>query len=89
MDEVTAQIVHVSQKDADLVWVGLNDRDKAWHDLYRLNISTGKLTLAYENKDRIMGYDFDRDDNLRLLSRTDQKGTTTILRKDGGKLEMI
>jgi dipeptidyl aminopeptidase/acylaminoacyl peptidase len=89
LDEVTAQLVHTSQRDPDLLWVGLNDRDKAWHDLYRLRISTGELTLIYENLDRITSYDFDWDDNLRLLYRTDEQGTTTILRIDGDNLEPI
>ncbi|MCA9200088.1 MAG: S9 family peptidase, partial [Planctomycetales bacterium] len=89
MKEVTAQIVHASENNPDLLWVGLNDRDKAWHDLYRLEISTGELTLLYENTDRITGYEFDWDDNLRLLSRTDPAGNTTLLRKDGDQLEPI
>lgn len=55
-----------------MLWVGINDRDKAWHDLYRLKISTGELTLIYTNNDRITGYEFDWDDNLRLVSRTDE-----------------
>ncbi len=82
LDEVAAQIVHVSQKDPDRIWVALNDRDKAWHDLYELSISTGERKLVYENKDRITGYNFDWDDNLRLLTRTDEAGNSTILRKD-------
>lgn len=89
LDEVTAQIVHVSQNNPDLLWVGLNDRDKAWHDLYLLKISTGELSLLYENNDRITGYMFDWDDNLRVLSRTDEQGTSTLLRKVGEKLEPI
>jgi dipeptidyl aminopeptidase/acylaminoacyl peptidase len=89
MEDVTAQIMHASQKDPDLLWVGLNDRDKAWHDLYRLEISTGELTLVYQNEDRITGYEFDWDDNLRLLSRTDPAGNTTLLRKDGDELVPI
>lgn len=89
MDKVTAQILHVSQRDPDLVWVGLNDRDEAWHDLYQLRLSSGELTLLYENTDRITGYEFDWDDNLRLLSRTDEAGNTTILRKDGDQLVPI
>src|SRR5690606_27584098 len=36
-----------------------------------------------ENKDRIVSYDFDWDDRLRVLYRTDEKGTTTLLRTDG------
>lgn len=85
LKDVAAQIFMVSQKNPDVMMVGINDRDKAWHDLYELNISTGKLTMKYENKDRITGYDFDWDDKLRMLYQTDEKGTTTILRieKDG------
>lgn len=89
MENVTAQIVHVSQKNPDLLWVGLNQRDEAWHDLYQLQISTGNLKLVYENRDRITGYEFDWDDQLRLLSRTDENGTTTLLRKDGDRLTPI
>ena len=89
MTDVTARIMHASQNNPDLLWVGLNDRDKAWHDLYRLEISTGKLTPIYQNEDRITGYEFDWDDNLRLLSRTDPAGNTTLLRKDDDKLVPI
>ena len=81
--------MHGSQNNPDLLWVGLNDRDKAWHDLYQLKISTGELTLLYKNEDRITGYEFDWDDNLRLLSRTDPAGNTTLLRKDGDELVPI
>ncbi|MEM6690519.1 MAG: S9 family peptidase [Planctomycetota bacterium] len=89
LEDVTARIMHGSQNNPDLLWVGLNDRDKAWHDLYQLKISTGELTLVYQNDDRITGYEFDWDDNLRLLSRTDPSGNTTLLRKDGGELTPI
>jgi len=89
LKDVTAQMVHASQNDPDLLWVGLNDRDKAWHDLYKLEISSGDLELVYENTDRITGYEFDWDDELRLLSRTDPAGNTTLLRKDGDKLVPI
>ncbi|MEM9603445.1 MAG: S9 family peptidase [Pseudomonadota bacterium] len=89
LNDVTAQIYHVSQSNPDVLWVGLNDRDKAWHDLYKLVMSTGELTRLYENTDRITGYDFDWDDTLRLLSRTDPAGNTTLLRKDGDTLVPI
>lgn len=89
VNEVTARIYNVSEADPDLMMIGLNDRDKAWHDLYSLRISTGELEMVYENKDRITGYDFDWDDNLRILSRTDEKGNTVMLRKDGDKLTPI
>ena len=42
--------------------IGINDRDKAWHDLYSLKISTGELTKLFENTNRYGGYDFDWDE---------------------------
>ncbi|MFZ1703227.1 MAG: S9 family peptidase [Saprospiraceae bacterium] len=80
LEDVSAQIYDVSRINPDKMMVGLNGRDKAWHDLYELTISTGELTLVFENKDRITGYDFDWDEKLRVLYRTDEKGNTTFLR---------
>ena len=88
-DEVTAQIYQVSDNDHDLMFIGLNNRDKAWHDLYSLRISTGALELLYENKERIVGYDFDWDDNLRIYYRTDEQGNTAMLYKRGDELVNI
>lgn len=81
--EVAAQIYTVSRNNPDLLMVGLNDRDKAWHDLYSLQISTGELKLLYKNTDRVTGYNFDWDDNLRILQKTDDKGNTVFLRTEG------
>lgn len=90
LKEVTAQIYNVSQNNTDKLLIGLNDRDKAWHDLYELKISTGELTKIFENNDRITGYDFDWDDKLRVLSKTDEKGSTTMYRvEDDNKLTPI
>ena len=84
MKNVTAQIYVVSRNNPDLMYVALNDRDPAWHDLYRLTLSTGKLERIYENKDRATGYTFDWDDRLRMISKNDLKGNTTIHRVDAG-----
>lgn len=89
LKDISAQIDLVSIKNPDLLMVSLNDKDKAWHDLYQLKISTGELTKIYENKDRVTGYIFDWDDNLRILSKTDEKGTTTFFKKEGDKLTSI
>ena len=39
---VRVQPYDFPKSDPDAVYVGLNDRDKAWHDLYKLKISTGE-----------------------------------------------
>lgn len=79
---VTARIYAVSKNNPDKILIGLNDRDKAWHDLYALEISKGGMILLYENKDRITSYEFDWNDSLRLMSRTDEQGNSTILKID-------
>jgi dipeptidyl aminopeptidase/acylaminoacyl peptidase len=90
LKDVAAQIIMVSKKDPNLMYIGLNDRDAAWHDLYELQISSGKLTKLYENTSRITGYDFDWDEKLRVLSKTDEKGNTVMYRIDAGdKLTQI
>ncbi len=49
MEGVRAMIFHISHQDPDLLFVGLNERDPAWHDLCQLRISSGELTLLREN----------------------------------------
>lgn len=88
-NEVTAQIYQISENDHDLMFIGLNNRDKAWHDLYSLKISTGELTLMYENSDRIVSYGFDWDDNLRIYYKSDEQGNTYMLYKKGDSLTTI
>jgi len=83
MKDVTAQIYMVSEKDPDLMMIGINDRDKAWHDLYSLKISTGKLTKLFENTNRYGGYEFDWDEKMRIAYRTDEDGSNQIMRVDG------
>src|SRR6202051_2018242 len=43
---VRVMLYEVPKSDPDIAYIGLNDRDKAWHDLYRLKISTGEKTLG-------------------------------------------
>ncbi len=76
---VRANIVALPRSEPDIVYVGLNDRDKAWHDLYRLRISTGERTLVRANTERITGWVFDNKDQLRLVSRSAENGDHEIL----------
>jgi len=77
-----AFIYDVPKKDPDVVFVGLNDRDAAWHDVYKVKISTGERTLLRKNTDKISGWVFDLDGNLRLASRIADNGDTEVLRVD-------
>lgn len=79
---ITAQIYAVPRSDPDTIYVGLNDRDKAWHDLYKVKISTGDRTLIRQNTERIVGWTFDLKDQLRLATRVADNGDTEVLRVD-------
>ena len=83
---VRVQIVSVPLSDPNMLYIGLNDRDKAWHDLYKLNLSTGGKTLVRQNTDRIESWEFDWNDQLRLASRSNPDGSTEWLRVEGEKL---
>lgn len=83
---VRVAIEDLPKSDPDVIYVGLNDRDKAWHDLYRLRISTGERTLVRTNTDRITGWVFDRQGRLRLATRSTPTGDTEVLRVDSAGL---
>jgi dipeptidyl aminopeptidase/acylaminoacyl peptidase len=75
-------IYAVPKTQPDILYAGLNDRDKAWHDLYRVRISTGERTLVRTNTDRIASWIFDNAGQLRLAVRSTENGDTEILRVD-------
>ena len=84
-------IYSIPKSDPDALYIGLNDRDKAWHDLYKLKISTGEKTLLRQNsdKDRITGWIFDWSDKLRLATRANEDGSNDLLRVDEKELVPI
>ncbi|MBA2528057.1 MAG: prolyl oligopeptidase family serine peptidase [Pyrinomonadaceae bacterium] len=79
---VRAQIAAVPRSEPDAIYVAVNDRDKAWHDLYKVRISTGERTLVRQNTERIVGWTFDLKDQLRLATRVADNGDTEVLRVD-------
>jgi dipeptidyl aminopeptidase/acylaminoacyl peptidase len=75
-------IYDLPKSDPDILYIGINDRDKAWHDLYKLKISTGERTLLRQNTEKIAAWIFDNSGTLRVATRSDNKGNTEILRVD-------
>jgi len=87
---VRAVIFSVPKSDPDAIYVGLNDRDQAWHDVYKVRISTGERTLVAKNTERMTGVVFDLKDQLRMVTRSAENGDTEFLRMDeGGKFTKI
>jgi dipeptidyl aminopeptidase/acylaminoacyl peptidase len=86
---VRVELFEAPKSDPDVVYIGLNDRDKAWHDLYKLKISTGEKTLMRKNTDRVTNWIFDLKGQLRLATRNAESGDTEILRVDADKLTQV
>ncbi|MCX6615785.1 MAG: alpha/beta fold hydrolase [Acidobacteria bacterium] len=86
---VRAVIYGVPKSAPDVIYAGLNDRDKAWHDLYEVRISSGQRKLLRQNTERLAGWVFDNKDQLRLAVRSAENGDTEILRVDEKGLTKI
>ncbi len=81
--ENTRAMIYAVPKDDPLnIFVGLNDRDARWHDLYRISLDSGRRELIRENTEEIAGWTFDLGGTLRLATRTTDDGSTEILRID-------
>src|SRR5215217_7066184 len=86
---VRAVIFAVPRSDPDAMYVGINDRDPAWHDLYKVKLSTGERTLIRKNTERITNFVFDLKDQLRLATRSAENGDTEVLRVDSDKVTKV
>jgi dipeptidyl aminopeptidase/acylaminoacyl peptidase len=84
-----ALIYAVPRTLPDVLYVGLNDRDAAWHDVYRVSIATGERTLIRRNTERIAGWLFDRKGELRLATRVTESGDTEILAVEGERFRRV
>ena len=74
LENVQAQVVAVSADHPDEIVIGLNDRNPQLHDLYRVDVRTGKRDLLQLN-DRFAGFLVDDDYRVRF---------GTVMTPDGG-----
>jgi dipeptidyl aminopeptidase/acylaminoacyl peptidase len=81
-----AQIIGISNKHKDRILVGLNNRDAKWHDVYSLNLATGKLTLVQRN-DGYAGFIADDDLKLRIAVKSRDDGGSDYFRITNGTIE--
>jgi dipeptidyl aminopeptidase/acylaminoacyl peptidase len=86
---VRTEIFAVPKAKPDILYIGLNDRDPKWHDLYELSISSGEKKLLRKNTDEVAAWQFDDAGTLRLAVRTTKNGDTETLRVDADGLKPI
>jgi len=85
IEGVRAEIDNVSYKKPNSILVGLNDRDPKLHDLYRIDLRTGKRTLVEKNEEGFVGYVADDDYRPRVALKFNADGGMDYHVKKGAK----
>ena len=86
-EKTRVQIVNISRHVKDRILVGINNRDARWHDVYSLDLASGKLRLVYKNEGGYADAIADDQLNLRALARSRDDGGTDYYRIANGKVE--
>ena len=70
-EKTRVQVTGIGPNVKDRILVSVNNRDPKWHDVYSLDLASGKLTLVFKNE----GYGgFLPDANLNLRMATKARG---------------
>jgi hypothetical protein len=88
-EDVRARIIDVAESTPGEIIVGLNDRNPQYHDVYRIDLTTGERTLIRENNANVAGWTTDLDGNLRLATRQTDNGGSEALRVEADTLVSV
>lgn len=78
-ENVRVTIVGTSTKVKDEILIGLNNRDPRWHDVHRLNLDSGEITLVRQN-DGYAGFAADQELDLRVAAKPTPDGGLLVER---------
>ncbi len=81
-DRIQVQVVDELEEHSDEMLIGVNKRNKEIHDVYRINVKTGTMTMVAENPGNIMGWVTDHDGNIHAATTTDGVNTTLLYREN-------
>lgn len=84
-EKVQARIMDVDPNFPDVMLVALNNRDPRLHDVYRIDLKTGKAEMITENKEGVAGYDADNNMQVRAAQKLLPDGSTEIFVRDDDK----
>ena len=83
---IRAELDGVPRNLAGAVIVGLNDRDQAVHDVYRIELESGQRTLLYRPDQEVTRWIVNRDGKLLFAVQPVDDGSTALLQIDGEHL---
>src|SRR4051794_26729604 len=86
-EKTRAVVVGISRVVRDRILVGLNNRDPRWHDVYSLDLATGKLTLVMQNDGGYAGFTADEQLVPRIAQKSTDDGGAQFFRIVNGKIE--
>jgi dipeptidyl aminopeptidase/acylaminoacyl peptidase len=81
------QIVNVSSQVKDRILIAVNNRDPKWHDVYSLDLASGKLTPVFMNTGGYSDFQADEQLNVRIAAKSRPDGGSDFYRVTGGKAE--
>jgi dipeptidyl aminopeptidase/acylaminoacyl peptidase len=88
IDPVNARLYVESPERPGILLVGLNDREKKWHDVWSVDIATGERKLVLENTGQFWSFNFDWQLNPRLARRaTPDRGGSCLCWLNGARAE--
>jgi dipeptidyl aminopeptidase/acylaminoacyl peptidase len=71
---VQAQLIAVDHRFRNEILVGLNLRDERTHDVYRIDLTTGAVTLEVENPGDVIGWVADSNFHIRAANAAQPDG---------------
>ena len=89
---VRVNIIDPLKEDEDHVIVQMNKDNPQQEEPYRLNVNTGEVTKLYtvnEGDAPIAGYDFDREGNLKAITRIVDGVKTELLYEIDGEFKRV
>ena len=89
MEGIRAMIYAVPEGTPAQIIVGINDRDPALHDVYRVDIDTGERELVIQNDTNVAQWVSDLAGGVRLAVKQRSDGGTDILVVENGALGRV
>jgi dipeptidyl aminopeptidase/acylaminoacyl peptidase len=86
-EKTRVQVVNISNAVKDRILIGVNNRDPKWHDVYSLDLASGRLTPVMMNMGGFANYLADEQLNVRIASKARPDGGSDFFRVAGGKVE--
>lgn len=79
-DSVRVGITDDLQEVDDYILIEMNKRNKQIFDVYRINVTTGEMTMVAENPGNISGWVTDHEGKVRVATTTDGVNTSLLYR---------